>query len=242
MMKWVDINCFAGPSPFPLTVNFADCTALLRELDDLGIAEAWYSDFGGVPVRSAEGCDRRLRTVPVISGAAFGRGGDWADMGAAVRVVRWQIDRTIMPVDWSFDAILSMCRERHWILLADFRPVRGFSHASVTAEDLRKLVDGMARFPEQPVILSSLKLSPLYREVAELLKVRSGVYLDLSAFQFFRALEYLKRQGVLARVLFGSAMPYFDAGQFMVEVRCSELSDEEKRAIASDNAERVLEW
>ena len=241
-MKWIDINCFLGAASFPLTVTFTDEHILLDELDELGIAEAWYTCFDGFIPGSPSPCSSRLMKVPFLSLHSFLSSETLPEIPDGTRVLRCRIDLGAMPENWSIEPVLNLCRNQHWILFADYRPAIGFSHTAATADGLRKLPEALVHFPGQPVILSSLKFSGLYHEVAALLKACPDVYLDLSSFQFFRALEYLKQQGVLKQVLFGSSMPYFDAGQFIVEVRCSDLTQEEKDAVAFKNTERLLEW
>jgi len=257
-MKIYDINCWVGNSDFPLVTNFKTVDSLLQELDDLGIEKAVVSSFESLHAKFAHSHNqslseelrihkRRLMACWVVKPENFNNFWNEKLLEAGirkyqVRIIRIVVNSNLVITPWNLKTLAETLVRNKVIVRFDFMPAKGFSHASIPMEQLNGIYAFAQAFPKLKIILFAQKLSSKGFEIPRLLASCPNLYLDISAFQKYRALELLKETATCDKLLFGSNMPYFDAGQFVAELVYADLSAKEKQAIACKNFERLLKY
>lgn len=257
-MKIYDINCWVGDSNFPLVTNLKTVDCLIQELDDLGIEKAVVSSFDSLHAKFAhthnqklsealKAHKRRLMACWVVKPENFNN--FWNEKllemeikKYQVKIIRLVVNNNLFVSPWGLKKLAEMLLANKVIMRLDFMPAKGLSHACITREQLDSVYHFAQAFPQLKIILCSQKLSNNTFELPRLLASCPGLYLDISAFQYYRALEVIKEIATCDKLLFGSNMPYFDAGQFVAELVYAKLSIKEKQAIASKNFERMLKY
>lgn len=257
-MKIYDINCWVGCSNIPLVTNFITPDSLLQELDDLGIEKAVVSSFASLHSKFAHSHNRKLSVAleahkqrlmacwvvkPEIFNTLWNEKLLEAEIKEyQVKIIRLVVNNNLFISPWGLKILAEMLVANKVIMRLDFMPAKGFSHACITKEQLNCVYNFAKDVPKLKIILSAQKLSNYSFELPRLLAACPNLYLDISAFQCYRALEVISEIATCDKLLFGSNMPYFDAGQFVAELVYANLSADEKQKIAGKNFERILKY
>lgn len=120
----------------------------------------------------------------------------------------------------------------------------GHDYAGKTRTSLSQAVSFARNFPDLKIILAhwggGLFFYELMKEVRQDL---AGVYYDTAASVFlygYRIYDVVKALGLTEKVLFGSDFPLLAPKRYLKDLECSDLSDQEKKAILGGNLLRLL--
>jgi hypothetical protein len=80
------------------------------------------------------------------------------------------------------------------------------------------------------------------RMVYPLFEKYEGLRIEAATYQVASGIEEICRRFGAKRLLFGTGLPYTEAGPSIAQITYAEISDEEKQMIAGGNLERLLEW
>ena len=100
--------------------------------------------------------------------------------------------------------------------------------------------DLLADFPDLVCILADTGLWGADRHFRPLVERYKGVHVELSTYWQDGGIEAFVQSYGPAQMLFGSGFPTWDYGGMMLALRHSDVSDDDKEAIASKNLERLL--
>ena len=110
----------------------------------------------------------------------------------------------------------------------------------VTPHDWGTIYQLAKRFPDTPMVLC--RISHLWTQVVErLLAVTENIYVELSNYHDFMALEDGVARFGAERFLFGTNLPLQDPGQSLAAITYAEISEAEKCLVAGGNLERLIE-
>lgn len=249
-MRFFDVNCFLGQPVPPILRSFATAGDLLAEMDDIGIEKAVVCHVDAqIPVpegnrRLMRDIQGRERLLPcwIIHPQFFTGPRDVKECltelrGEGIRIVRVQpgpLNRfSLHP--WAMKEFLDGLAEAGIVLYVDLLVLPWFGHASVPEYEWPILHNLAEQHPKLNIILSSRKLSVSRMQTLGLLRACKNVMLDISAFQTWRATELVCENGGVDQLVFGSSMPYFDAAQFVVQIKCAMITEEDKQKIAFGN-------
>ncbi len=101
--------------------------------------------------------------------------------------------------------------------------------------------DILAEEPELTCIVSDYDCWGADRWFRPLLERYENVYVDLADYLLDGGIEALVRDFGSSRLLYGSGMPIQYPGGMMLAIRHAEIDEADKRAIAGENLERLLE-
>ncbi|WP_116948821.1 amidohydrolase family protein [Jiangella endophytica] len=205
-MRIFDAHRVLGPVPGD-HVPSSDIAGLLAELDHLGVDGAAVTpsdELYGDPARARhrDAGHARLVTVPVILPAVPGAG--WPDGPGAVVDAAPALVRAC-PVRHRF-ALTGPVALGWWRELAAAGIPLATDAGEVGLDRVRALVTAV---PELRVLV----LSPGYRclrELAELLTVHPGVYVETGTLAAAGGVEWLARQAGAHRLVFGTGAPVWD--------------------------------
>lgn len=248
-MRFFDANCFLG-QPFPPVLrSFATARELLLEMDDIGIEKAVVGHIDAqTPGLSG---NRRLmndirnheRLLPcwIVHPQFFASPRDVKEClaelrGNGIRIVRVQPGpRNCFSLHaWAMGEFLNGLAQAGIILYVDMLIQPGFSPASVPEYEWPVLHNLAEQHPELNIILFGRKLSVSRMQTLGLLRACKNVILDISAFQTWRATELVCENAGADQLVLGSSMPYFDAAQFVVQIKYAMIKEEDKKKIAFD--------
>ncbi len=254
-MNFFDANCFLGKPYSGVLRSFSTPAHLLAEMDDLGIERAVVCDAEaqtpGAPANKK--LKRRLgrsgRLWPcwilhpnhLATAAAIKERLDELK-SEGIRMVRMQPGavNNYSLHHWAFGEFFAGLSAEGIILFIDLLNHPGFGGAPIPATEWSGLHSLASNFPALRIIFSSRKLSQTPYLVMGLLRACPNVHLELSAFQFWRATEAICADSSPAQLVFGSAMPFFDAGQGMVQLRLAQIGKEAKALVAGGNLATML--
>lgn len=94
--------------------------------------------------------------------------------------------------------------------------------------------------PNLPVILVKHRIR-YNRQVYHLFEACPNLYMELSGYWHYRAVEELCARFGAERLLFGTNWPYMDSSFAIAMVMYAQVSEAEKAAIASGNLQQLLE-
>ena len=80
------------------------------------------------------------------------------------------------------------------------------------------------------------------RYVYPLFEKYEGLRIEAATYQIASGIEEICRRFGAGRLLFGSGLPFTEAGPSIAQITYAEISDEEKRAIAGGNLRGLLSW
>lgn len=248
-MRFFDVNCFLGRPVSPILRSFATAGELLAEMDDIGIEKAAVCHVDAqIPVPAG---NRRLmrdihgqeRLLPcwIIHPQFFTCSRDIKEClaelrGAGIRIIRVQpgpLNRfSLHP--WAMKEFLDGLAEAGIVLYVDFLVLPWFGHASVPEYEWPILHSLAGQHPDLCMIFSAHKLASSRMQTLGLLRACKNVMLDTSAFQTWRATELVCENGGADQLVFGGNMPFFDAAQFVVQIKCATIKEAYKKKIAFD--------
>ncbi len=103
-----------------------------------------------------------------------------------------------------------------------------------------EVVEQVARaHPELPIALVGVPYQ-LSRDLYALLEARGNVFVETSYYMVHKGIEEFCRLFGAERLLFGSNYPTYHPGSAVAGVNYADISDEDKKLIAGENAGRLL--
>jgi predicted TIM-barrel fold metal-dependent hydrolase len=245
----IDVNANLFRWPFRRT-TCDELPALLAAMRRHGVAQAWvaslegvfHKDIGGVNLRLAEACRGRPELVPF--GSVNPMLPDWQE-----DLRRCQEDYRMPGLrlhpnyhgyklnDPAFAQLLALAERRGLIveLVVRMDDVRVQHPLMQVADvDLAPLADALAAVPRLRLVVlnaSGLK-GPLLK--------RPGLSIDIATKEGVGGVSDLVKSVGLERVLFGSHAPLFSLDSAVLKIREADLTAEQKQAVESGNAQRLL--
>jgi len=248
-------NCFVGRPPCKLVSSFLSPENILTEMDDLGIEKTWVTDFNSVygsnPQKSNRELSKKLKKYSGRLEACWFMHPSFFEChnnknafheelkSEGVRMVRI-VGKDFIMHPASFRKLANNLLEAGSILYMDVLGNFDSSYALIENSIWGKIVDTIKSFPELNIILFSQKLASDKARVQEILAEYPNAYLDLSGLQCWQIIEEINNKMGCSKIVFGGNMPCFDAGQFLVELVYSNISDEDKEKIAYKNLENII--
>jgi len=164
---------------------------------------------------------------------------------AGVRMIRVQpgpvVIRGFSLHKWAMNILAEEMIANNMALLVDFvMDEKSISGLPVTEYDWDILYQFASSFPQLPMIIAGKKLAVSYFQVSGLLRNCKNAMLDISSFQTWLSTEIICKEAGAEHLVFGSQMPYFDAGQFVVQIERADIKEEEKNKIASENISTIF--
>ena len=255
-MNICDINCFIGVPPQKLSFEIPSPDALLREMDDLKIEKAYVTSFQAVYGRFPKEQNRelslqlkkhadRLRPCWVVHPNYFNDLWNEKEFikeakGENIRMIRMMPLGAFPLIPWCFTELMKGLAEAGIVIYIDLTPGKGLCHIPVSSAQLNDLANFSKAYSDSKIILFSQKLASRHFEIPKLLLECPNIYLDISSFQRWKGIELLCKTGLSEQLIFGGYMPYFDAGQFIVELTYANISRSEKEKIFYKNIENLI--
>lgn len=248
----VDVNANISRWPFRRT-SCDELPGLLAAMKRHGVGQAWvgnlegvfHKDIGGVNLRLAEACRNRPELVPF--GTVNPMLPDWQE-----DLRRCHEDYHMPGVrlhpnyhgyklnDPALAELLELAERRNLVvqLVARMDDVR-LQHPlmQVADVDLAPLAEALAARPRLRMVLLNVATAK------PALVKRSGgarVWVEIAMKEGVGGVGDLARAVGVERVLFGSHVPLFSIDSAVLKIREAELTADEKQAIQSGNAARVL--
>ena len=249
-MRFFDVNCFLGRPVTPVLRSFTTAGDLLAEMDDIGIEKAVVCHVDAQdPVPGGNrllmnDIRNQARLLPcwILHPQFFTGERDVKEClaelrGEGIRMVRVQPGPlnhfSLHP--WAMKEFLDGLAKAGIVLYVDLVVLPWFGHASVPEYEWPILHSLAEQHPDLCMILSAHKLASSRMQTLGLLRACKNVMLDISAFQTWRATELVCENGGVDQLVFGGNMPFFDAAQFVVQIKCATLKEADKQKIAFDN-------
>ena len=69
-----------------------------------------------------------------------------------------------------------------------------------------------------------------------------GLRIEAATYQVNFGIEEICRRFGAHRLLFGTGLPFTEAGPSIAQITYADVSDDDKRRIAGDNLRELLEW
>ena len=258
-MKFYDANCVIGKPSTKTPFAFETPEDLLRSMDCFGIEKAIVSTFkernSGAWTDSADKMEMiellkpyEERLVPCQTIKIDAQTFAYDDiryirdiLNNGVRTFKLIIDDRAPVATWCFDGIAKELTENGACLFVDVLAEGGaISHTPATPESWRKLFDLASSFPDLPIIVFSPKSSIQQHYCMHLLRHCANVRLDISGFQFWCCLELMVERFGAEKLIFGSYSPFFEPGQFMLEIVYAKIAEKEREQIAWRNLSDLL--
>jgi predicted TIM-barrel fold metal-dependent hydrolase len=237
-MTIIDINTVFGAYPS----EHADSTAetLLKEMAAHNVSKSFSLSTWGIFHREAMGNDHALRAQQhfegkIVAVATLSPHDFFSDATIDLLVekpfvlFRFFPNLQDWPIDYApFEQILRVLNEHH-------KPIMVTTKNPGEATALSRLANAY----EAPVILEGVG----NRNMAEglcVLQNHDNFYVETHGFKLPGAIETYRDRVGIERVLFGSGSPALSIGSAVSYINSSGLTEDEKSAVFSDNAESIL--
>jgi predicted TIM-barrel fold metal-dependent hydrolase len=253
----IDTNVHLSLWPFR-RVPGDDVPALVALLTAAGVTQAWagtfdallHRDLSAANRRVAEDCaafgDGRLRPVGSINPSLP----DWQeDLRRCVELHGMQIIRLYPNYhgyaldDPKFAAVLDAAAERRLVVQLAVQMEDERTHhplLKVPPVDLRPLTAVISARPGLRLVL--LNAGALLRGNAIAQVVEAGqVYVDVATLEGVAGIERLSKVIPYQRIVFGSHAPFFNHRAAVLKLHESDIAEPVRRAIAVENAAKLLE-
>jgi uncharacterized protein len=247
-MEFIDVNCMLGKWGYG-NLHFSNAVELSEEMKRLGINQAlvfdsrsWlYDPKSGNYMLLTETVDYdNLIPVMVLTSLIdqeFGGRQYLYDFMmknhiGAVRLFPNDHNYTLNP--WNVDKLFSAAEEMCIPVFIEGRPVEGTTDAYYS-----QIYELSRVYKNTPIIL----LTTGYRSsriICELMDKCPNFYIDTSTFINFRGIEDTVKNFGSERILFGSRMPFIEAGASLGRVIYADIKRQDKENIASRNIKRLL--
>lgn len=248
-MKFLDINCMIGEWGFE-RLRFKTGDELTAIMGKLGIekavvfdSKAWLCDIttGNRAViaetQKHENLVPAMVLTPLINQEFGGKNKllDYMEANGVGAVRLFPVDHNYTMHLWNVRKLFSLLNEIRIPVLLECREMKdGIMHL------LGDICEVAGAFPDTPIVL----LTPGYRSMRiflELFEAYKNIYIDTSTFITYHGIEEITRLYGSERILFGTRMPFIDAGVSVGRIIYADISDEEKENIAYGNAARLIE-
>jgi predicted TIM-barrel fold metal-dependent hydrolase len=249
-----DVNVYLAQWPFR-RLKSDEPRALAEKLRARGVKTAWtasleallHRDLAGVNLRLVEACRQHGTGLFVPFGAVNLTLPDWEEDLRRCHEVHGMKGIRLHPNyhgykldDRRLARLLENAERRGMIVqIATEMEDRRTQHplAMVAPVDPSPLTEIAARLPRLKLIVLNLSLAgPLANRLA----ATGQVHLDSSHHEGLQGLSAALQSVPLARVLFGSHTPLFIYEANLLKLRESPLTEEQLRAIACENADRLV--
>ena len=238
-IEFVDADCMVGPWPMR-NLAYSSSEELIKQMDRYGIDRAlvfhslswtYHPEEGNIALNRifSEGVIDKQRLFPLYCFVAYEALENKALDKYQVQAVRIFPSINNFPLtSWASGEFLKVLVEREISLWVDIFHTE-WAH-------LQKI---LITYPELKVVLLGAHYKD-NRKIYQLLKKYQNLYICTSYFEAFDALRYLCDHVGAERLLFGSRMPFYDAGAPIWNVLRSPLKRREKQLIAAGNLYRLL--
>jgi len=239
---WFDCNARIGRWLAPRPEQFTDLRELLEVYNSVGIggslvyhswAWEWSPARGNERLLEEIGGNDRLRPCLVALPHATEEQEAPEQLAARVRELGGAVRIFPKMHQWRLS---EWCAGRLFAALEE-HGVPVLLHIDQTEwDDIAAL---LAAHPNLPVII----LGTYYRVdryLYPLWEKHDNLYLEANTYGVFRGIEAVCERFGAGRFVFGTGLPELEPGGPMAQLTYAEISDEEKRLIASGNLERLL--
>jgi len=245
-MKFFDCNCFVGLPMNGMLRPVRTADELLAEMDRSGVERAL--------VRHAAQRDCAAKTGnrllgEVIAGHHERLVGVWSFMPNQAHELPEPDEFCAQMVGANVRALTAFPGLHHFLLRGEScgplleamvrRRIPLFASLD-RAVTWQNVYDLLKEFPELVCILSNFNTWGADRWFRPLVERYEHVYVDLAEYILDGGIEAFVRDYGASRLLFGTGFPVRSHGGVMLMLRHAEISEEDKRAIASGNMERIL--
>lgn len=244
MLDFFDCNCQIGRSGSPVQGGPVTASEIIERLEPMGIRRALVYSALSRELHPAEGNPAVLEEVKgsplvpcwVALPAATRELGSPAEFVSAMRangvgaVRLFPATHSFSIAEWCIGSLFEVFEAEEIPVLVD-----------VAQTNWDQIASALAAFPKLRLIL----LRPSYRadrmlyglmERYEHLCVETSNYVGSGAVE-----DVCKRFGS-SRLIFGTALPFFEPGSAVSPITYAEVSDEDKQAIAGGNLDKLLSW
>jgi predicted TIM-barrel fold metal-dependent hydrolase len=248
-LRFLDATCIVGPMHSPPPGYDPSPAALLRKMDELGIAEACPATVIGREFDPRAGNDWLKEHVPSadrlhpVWTAATHHTGEFPRPEAllhqlrehGVRMLRFFLSPTafLNRLDLPVLGELLDALDAHRVpLLLD-----AYGAGQLQATELEPVLRG---WPHLPLILSVSKVTQDDRWLYYLWERHEHLYVDLPGYQQLCGIERVVERFGPRRLVYGSRYPQFTPLQTMLQVIYAEVDEGAKRAIAGGTLRGLL--
>jgi len=237
-MKVFDCNCCIGKISVPLPGFIENAKDLIAIVEKAGLDEALiyhtlskeYSPIlGNQKILQETGEYKNLFPCWTILPHHTG------EVPSADKFVEEMIEKRVFAVrifpkthnwilsEWSAGHMLKALEERRIPVFIDFEET-----------DWSQIYSLCSRHPNLPVVLTRV---PYWssRQVYALLAETENAYIETSFFQLYNGIEDICDKFGANRILYGSAVPYFNMAPSMMAIKYADITDAEKAKIAGAN-------
>lgn len=249
-LQLFDCNCMIGPSRTPQPGAPETASALLAEMDRLGIAEVLVYHSVARSYSPAEGNEMLLKEVkgqPRLHPCWVLVPHHAGEMPEPAELVRQMLDNGVRAArvfpdehfffiePWCFGETLAALADARIPLLVDW----GKQHWSEGLRGWPAIRQVCESFPGLPLIVVREGIA-IDRFVGALISRHTALCLEISYYMGHRALETFVNRFGAERLLFGTGMPMYDPAEPIGMLLTSGLSEDALRAIAGENLRRMV--
>ena len=242
MLKLFDCNCMIGRCS-DIGTALQTANDLLSEMAHHNITKALVSHTFFWDFEIAFGNEMLLREVegkpnlyPVITVCPWATNREmWSDETMAI-LRKQAFGIRLFPVRHHFDlseanlgVVLQFGSTARLPVLIDYDQVNNFGGFKALLE----------RYPDVPFILAKVGLEK-NRYLYPLLSKHKNLHIEISLYREYRGVESLVEHFGPDQVLFGSCLPFLDAGASAFRVVYASLTQEDKTKLAYQNMERLI--
>ena len=250
-LPFFDANCGLGASGKAPFIGFPKADDLLAYMDRCGVAEALVYHLLSVEQDPATGNRELLGAVagqPRLHPAWVVLPHHTGAMPPPRELVCQMLDSggraaRMLPRgfklafrEWCVGELLEELCEHRIPLFLDF----GTWHWADPNADWDGVAWACSEFPDLPIIMVHEQFGSA-RMSYPLLERHRNLHVELSGTQTNRGVETIAREYGAGHLLFGTQLPFFEAGPALATTAYLELPEGEKRLIAGGNLRRLLE-
>jgi predicted TIM-barrel fold metal-dependent hydrolase len=257
MESLVDVNVYLARWPFR-RLPADESPALVSRLRSQGVEQAWagsfeallHRDVAGVNARLAEECRCHGAGLLVPLGTVNPKLPDWEDDLRRCQQVHKMPGVRLHPNyhgyqldDPALGRLLDLAAERNLVVqIARTMEDERTQHPLVQVPhvDVAPLVDHARRLPKLRIVLLN-GFRTIRPEVVDRLASAGNVWFDIAMLEGVGGVSKLVTQTSADKIVFGSYAPFFNFESALLKLRESPLGGVERRAIAAENARKLLQ-
>ena len=248
-LNFFDANCGVGQYYNPPPGHDPSTLALLRKMDEVGIAESAVYHFKAQQYDFREGNGVLLdeiaehgRLHPVLMVGPH-HTGEAPTPDEMVELMR-QNDARILKMFFGVQPFVPgpdpFLMGPLFDRVAEHRPVLILDYADIHGVQFNWIIDILDGWPGIKVVLVLPKIEYHERYFYALWERFDSFFLELAGNQTMGTLEKIVERFGPERVVYGSRYPYFTPLQTMLQIIYSDIDEEAKRKIAGDNMRSLL--
>ncbi len=243
-LNFLDVNCGIGSYFNPPRGFDPSPRALLRKMDELGIAEAAVYHFHAQQYDYIEGNTTlikeiaehpRLSPVPLVGPHYTGEAHAPDALAEFMRLHDARIVKMFFgnqplvpgPDPFLLEPLLDTLAERRAVLLLEYA-----DHMAIDFDKLRALLVG---WPSVNLVLVFPRTEHHDRYFYALWERFDNFIIELAGNQFMDGIETIVERFGPERIVYGSRYPYFTPLQSMLQLIYADIDEDAKRKIAGDN-------